>query len=426
MFAARARLCAGLASATAGLACAAVALPSARCEQSQPHGRSRAAPEATSFPRLPQTQHLGRNSPHFAVFTGSGEPTDVSAVLAAAEHVEVVMVGETHDDPVAHQLELLLLISLHKARGCLLSLEMFEWDVQHVLDEYLAGLIREKDFLMDSRPWANYEHDYRPMLEFAKFAKLPVLAANAPRRYVGAVGRGGPKALEGALWPTVSLASYLPPLPLPQPSARYMSHLLSSPAVVRVDQLQIQESEESDAGAPRAASKPHSVQAAGGGGCPYIGLSRRDQLVNPILLWDASMAAAIAKQLAEHPGRVVFHVCGSFHCEGHHGISEMLDHYRPGTRKLVVVIYPEADCHNFEPRHKGAADFVVLTDAALPRSHDYFASSESSEEQKAPAKQPASAPRQAVSSATSVADSAGCPAVSAAAAECPAATAAPA
>ena len=349
-----------MATATAGLAT--TALQAARCEPSPTS--TRATPpsppltEDVSLPTLPPLRHLGegRSAPHFSVFTSDGEPTDVAAVLAAAQNAEVVLIGETHDDPVAHQLELLLLISLHKARGCALSLEMFEWDVQHVVDEYLSGLIREKDFLMDSRPWLNYERDYRPMLEFAKFAKLPVLAANAPRRYVGAVGRGGPKVLDASLWPSVSLGSYLPPLPLPMPSDGYMEHLLSSPAVIRVDQLQIGAGSGAggaEAGAtkrqPHTAqphtAQPHSAQASdGGGGCPYIGLSRRDQLVHPILLWDASMAAAIARQLGEEPGRAVFHVCGSFHCEGHHGIGEMLEHYRPGTRKLVVAIYPEVFC----------------------------------------------------------------------------------
>ena len=66
-------------------------------------------------------------------------------------------------------------------------------------------------------------------------------------------------------------------------------------------------------------------------------------------------------------------MCGSFHCEGRHGIAEMLQAYREGTRTLVVVVYAEDDITRFSPeRHAGRADFVVLTDARLPRSHEYF------------------------------------------------------
>jgi len=42
----------------------------------------------------------------------------------------------------------------------------------------------------------------------------------------------------------------------------------------------------------------------------------------------------------------------------------MLDHYRPGTKQLVVVIYPETDPTLFLERHRDTADFVILTNAA--------------------------------------------------------------
>jgi uncharacterized iron-regulated protein len=38
-----------------------------------------------------------------------------------------------------------------------------------------------------------------------------------------------------------------------------------------------------------------------------------------MLLWDAGMALSISRDLARHPGRLVYHVCGSFHCEGEQG-----------------------------------------------------------------------------------------------------------
>ena len=72
-------------------------------------------------------------------------------------------------------------------RDAALSLEMFEADVQHVLDEYMAGLTREEDMLRDGRPWANYREAYRSLVELARAAALPVIAANAPRRYVSAM-----------------------------------------------------------------------------------------------------------------------------------------------------------------------------------------------------------------------------------------------
>lgn len=42
------------------------------------------------------------------------------------------------------------------------------------------------------------------------------------------------------------------------------------------------------------------------------------------------------------------------------------------SHRFFLFAYPQGDCYRFRDRHKGAADFVVLTDARLPRSHDYF------------------------------------------------------
>ncbi|UQT38864.1 ChaN family lipoprotein [Acidaminococcus intestini] len=56
-----------------------------------------------------------------------------------------------------------------------LSLEMFEKDVQASLDAYLAGRMTEMEFLKVSRPWPNYERDYRHLVEFAKRRGFPSL-----------------------------------------------------------------------------------------------------------------------------------------------------------------------------------------------------------------------------------------------------------
>lgn len=270
----------------------------------------------------------------------------LAEVLDAAEKADVVFLGETHDDPVAHQVELFVLASLQERRPCALSLEMFEADVQGVVDEYLAGLIPEPHFLSDARPWVNYGTDYRLLVEFAKFAGLPVAAANVPRRYVGAVGRDGLAALEQQ-WPSSS-NGWVPPRPIPQPSDAYMKHLNDAPAVpVHARELGIVDDK-----------------------CPFM--RRPNELMHAVVLWDVAMAFSVAKQLSSFPHRAIVHVCGVFHVERSLGICEMLPHYRKNCRQLVVAMYPEEDCHTFNvQRHGGTGDFVVLTDASLPRSYDH-------------------------------------------------------
>ena len=46
---------------------------------------------------------------------------------------------------------------------------------------YVPHLLQEADFVGDARAWMNYA-DYRGLIEYAKAARLPVVAANAPRR----------------------------------------------------------------------------------------------------------------------------------------------------------------------------------------------------------------------------------------------------
>lgn len=292
--------------------------------------------------QLPVAESVGIDSPFLSVFTRSGQRVSLAEVISAARTADVVLVGETHDDPVAHQLELYLLASLHQSRPCALSMEMFESDVQGVLDEYMAGLIEEKDFLNDARPWSNYYSDYRMLVEFARESQIPVIAANIPKRYVGAVGRRGWETLMQC-WPASS-AAWIPSDALPPvPSKLYMEHIQGFLGTRTLN------------------------AAAGGDHCPYM--DRPNELTSALILWDAAMAASIARQAVAQPDRTILHVCGSFHVEYHLGICEMMSRYGESTSMVVVAIYPEEDCQNFDSkRHADSADFVILTDASLPRS----------------------------------------------------------
>ena len=140
----------------------------------------------------------------FAVYDRAGRRVSLDEVVAAAGRAEVLLVGEEHDDMVAHALEAELYrraIDAYGAvrgvpgRAIVLSLEMFERDVQYILDEYLHGLVTEDHFLRSARPWDDYEARYRALVESARAHEQPVVAANAPRRYVNRVTREGPESL---------------------------------------------------------------------------------------------------------------------------------------------------------------------------------------------------------------------------------------
>ncbi len=166
-----------------------------------------------------QTQITGAN---YRIYGGQGNAATLGQIIEAIGKSDVVFLGEQHDDAAAHFLQAEIFRrtaeKFGKNRKIALSLEMFERDVQTILDEYLQNLITEKKFLDDSRPWGNYKTDYRPLVEYAKQNQIPVIAANAPRRYVNMVSRSGRESLD-KLSPEAK--SRLAPLPYGEASKEY-------------------------------------------------------------------------------------------------------------------------------------------------------------------------------------------------------------
>ena len=273
------------------------------------------------------------------LYHAHGAPATLDDLVAAAQQVDVILVGERHGDPGGHRFQRELLDRVvHEAeagrlddRTPVLSLEMFERDVQPVLDEYLEGLITEEHFLAAARPWPRYRRDYRPLVETAREAGVPVVAANAPRRYVNRVSRLGREGLDDL--PDHAL-EHLPPLPYPEPTEAYRAEW---EAVM--------------------AEMVRGHGAHGHGEPPESALEAQ-------ALWDAAMAHAVAATLdREGAGTVVVHMVGSFHVENRTGIPEALHHYRPETRTLVVVVKAVGD-PGASPREgemDDAGDFIVLT-----------------------------------------------------------------
>jgi uncharacterized iron-regulated protein len=99
---------------------------------------------------------------------------------------DAAFLGEEHDNAAGHKAYADLCDRLHKLRpDMVVSMEMFERDVQGVLDDYLRGRIDEATFLKHSRAWKTYAEDYRPQVELAKKHGLDVIAGNLPRPTAG-------------------------------------------------------------------------------------------------------------------------------------------------------------------------------------------------------------------------------------------------
>jgi uncharacterized iron-regulated protein len=139
-----------------------------------------------------------RGYPPHRIFNAAADTfNDLEMMIADLAKADVVLIGEEHDDPATHRLELAILEGLARRRGSIIvAMEMFERDTQAAVDDYLAGRINESDFLKISRPWPNYATDYRPIVEFARLKGWHVIAGNVPRKYASQVARDGTSVLE--------------------------------------------------------------------------------------------------------------------------------------------------------------------------------------------------------------------------------------
>ncbi|RYG10744.1 MAG: hypothetical protein EOO07_21665, partial [Chitinophagaceae bacterium] len=111
------------------------------------------------FPFFVQSQDI---SQHYKVYDVKKQKTiNLDDIVADMANANVLFFGEEHNDSIGHYLEVTLFKKLAVAYGNKvgLTLEMFHTDVQPVIDEYLAGMITEKNFIKEARAWNNYK-DY--------------------------------------------------------------------------------------------------------------------------------------------------------------------------------------------------------------------------------------------------------------------------
>lgn len=305
---------------------------------------------------------LGKIEKNYTIYNRNGVESDFDAMIQASLAADVLFIGESHGDPVAREMELDLLKTLHKKmtsvsapslnKTITLALEFFEKDVQVSLDEYLKGQITEKHFTESARAWPNYQKDYRDLIEYAKENKMNVIAANAPRRYVNMVSRQGRDSLDAL---SDNAKTWLPPLPYGKASDAYMEKL---------DQLNKTINEKMKAGKKNAApikkiaddkaKVPDPKKMRQSAKPPFIDHNAQS-------LWDASMAWSISESLKQSTNAFVININGNFHSENRLGIPEHLLHYHPEAKIVVVTIKPVERYPALAEIKKRSDDFIVYS-----------------------------------------------------------------
>jgi uncharacterized iron-regulated protein len=267
---------------------------------------------------------------HYRIYdTHTKQVISIDKIVADMANADVLFFGEEHNDSACHYLENQIWRALHGRYGdkVTLSLEMIESDGQLALDEYLAAFIDESRFSKDVRLWSNYK-DYRPMVEYAKQNKLPVLAANAPRRYVSLVSKRGMKALDSL---SEDAKEFLPPLPYDTLPGRYREKFIEV------------------------------MQGSPGANNPNVYYSQN--------LWDASMSYSIYRYLKNNRHRKVFHCVGGFHTAEKLGTAAQLQMRNRKLRILNIAAFsdksfPTPDWSKFSDQ----GDYIIITDPDLKKT----------------------------------------------------------
>ncbi len=146
-------------------------------------------PYPLSSPKVGQIVHLA-----------TGRLVTAAQMLAVAGDSRIVYVGETHDNPASHRLELEVLQGLAERNpgAVALGMEMFARSQQPVLDRWVAGKLDEKAFLKESRWFETWRMDfayYRDLLIFARDRHIPVIALNAEKALITAIHGTAPDQL---------------------------------------------------------------------------------------------------------------------------------------------------------------------------------------------------------------------------------------
>lgn len=276
------------------------------------------------FSKLLVSQELNA----YQLFDKKGNRVDFSELVGESVKHDLVLFGELHNNPIGHWLQYELTRSVFNLKGdsLVLGMEMFESDVQIVLDEYFAGWIPQSNFEQESRPWNNYDTDIKPIVEFARDKGIRLVATNVPRRYAALVNRRGFEALDSL--PDVS-KSFLPPLPPP-----YDGSLPAYQAMLEMSGLHGNMNENF----PRAQA-----------------------------IKDATMAHFTVENMKEDGVFIHFH--GAFHSNNYEGIYWYVNQYRPNTRMLTISTVEQDSVEALDEESVGIADYIIAVPATMTKTY---------------------------------------------------------
>ena len=237
---------------------------------------------------------------------------------------QLVFLGELHNDPVAHWLQLEITKDLHGKSDLVLGAEMFEADNQEEVNRYLKKEIDKKALDSLARLWPNYDTDYAPLLNYARDNKLNFVATNIPRRYASMVYKGGFEVLDSL---SDREKSWMAPLP--------MAFDADLPTYQKI------------------------LEMMGGHGSQTLVMAQATK--------DATMAHFIMENMKRNS--IFIHYNGAYHSDFHEGIVWYIKQAKPETAIVTFSTVLQDDISKLEDEHLGKADYILVVDEDMTRTY---------------------------------------------------------
>ncbi|MCC5932212.1 MAG: ChaN family lipoprotein [Cyclobacteriaceae bacterium] len=274
--------------------------------------------------------YASNEKPVYKIYDKEGKPVKYGKVVKNLEKQQVILFGEYHNNAVVHwlQFEFLSDLSKNTEKRIVLGAEMFEADVQHVIDEYFNGWITEDHFEQSTRVWKNYSTDYKPIVQFAKNNNISLIATNIPRRYASLVARKGQEIL----------------LDLPEETRNWM---VSLPFEV-------------DYSLPGYKAMKEMMPSHGSN-------FTSENMIEAQAIKDATMAHFIIGQLSQDV--LVYHIHGTYHSDHYEGIYWYLRQSDNSMRIATIAAAEQDDLGSLDEKHLGKADFIIVVKSNFTKTH---------------------------------------------------------
>lgn len=232
-------------------------------------------------------------------------------ILATLEAAPVVYLGEIHDNETDHDSELTILTELYRRnRDLTLGFEMFQRPFQLYLTQYLLDEISESDLRdlteYDDRWRFDWEF-YAPLLRFAKVHHLPIVALNTPAEITNIVATEGLDNLDKKYY------RYIPDREnLDFSNQDYLDDIKAS-FLAHID-------------------GDYGNQAV-----------QLENFTAAQILWDETMAEAIADYSRVNSGQQFIAFVGQAHIYNNYGIPDRVARRIPEIKPLQITVFLSSD-----------------------------------------------------------------------------------